>query len=117
MCNVFARQDPETYRCETRSVRIQGQVTSIRLERRFWTVLEEIVSAEGLTTAQFLSKLYTEVCDIHGEAVNFTSLLRCCCLEYSSEGFNHIEYLSQKDALQDCECTRSRHAGLTAKNL
>lgn len=84
MCQIFAGQDPATYEYETRSLRLNGQSTSIRLERSFWTVLTEIAAAEGLSAPQFISKLHSEVLELHGEVRNFTSLLRCACLVYLS---------------------------------
>ena len=80
MCQIFAGQDPATYEYETRSMRLNGQSTSVRLERGFWNVLTEIAEAEGLSTPQFISKLHSEVLELHGEARNFTSLLRSACL-------------------------------------
>ncbi len=80
MCQMFAGQDPATYEYETRSLRLNGQSTSIRLERAFWNVLTDIAEAEELSTPLFLSKLHSEVLELHGEARNFTSLLRCACL-------------------------------------
>ena len=80
MCQIFAGQDPATYECETRSLRLNGQSTSIRLEQAFWSVLDDIAAAEGLSVPQFISKLHSEVLELHGEARNFTSLLRCACL-------------------------------------
>lgn len=80
MCQIFAAQDPDNYESETRSLRLNGQSTSIRLERVFWSVLNEIAENESLSVPQFVSKLHSEVLEIHGEAQNFTSLLRCACL-------------------------------------
>ncbi len=80
MCQMFAGQDPATYEYETRSLPLNGQSTSIRLERAFWNVLTDIAEAEKLSTPQFLSRLHSEVLELHGEARNFTSLLRCACL-------------------------------------
>lgn len=80
MCQIFAGQDPANYDCETRSIRMNGLSTSIRLERAFWAVLDEIATAEGITVSQFISKLHSEVLELHGEVRNFTSLLRCACL-------------------------------------
>ena len=84
MCRIFAGQDPVEYACETRSIRMNGLSTSIRLERAFWQVLEEIAGAEGITAPQFISKLHSEVLELHGEVSNFTSLLRCACLVHLS---------------------------------
>ncbi len=80
MCPMFAGQVPATYKYETRSLRLNGQSTSIRLERAFWNVLTDIAVAEELSTSQFLSRLHSEVLELHGEARNFTSFLRCICL-------------------------------------
>jgi predicted DNA-binding ribbon-helix-helix protein len=85
MCQIFAGQDPSNYECETRSIRIDGHVTSIRLEHLFWNVLEELAACQKLTMPQFVSKLYDEVLDSRGEVKNFASLLRCCCLIYNNK--------------------------------
>ncbi|MEO1494191.1 MAG: ribbon-helix-helix domain-containing protein [Pseudomonadota bacterium] len=82
MCQIFAGQDPATYESVTRSLRLNGQSTSIRLEAAYWDLLDAIASAEGFTTPGFLSKLHAEVLELHGEARNFTSLLRCACLQH-----------------------------------
>ena len=80
MCQIFAGQDPARYESETRSLRLNGQSTSIRLERAFWTILDDIAAAEGVSTPSFVSKLHAEVLELRGEPGNFTSLLRCACL-------------------------------------
>lgn len=82
MCRVFAGQDPERYASQTRRLRLNGQSTSIRLERAFWSVLDEIASREGVSTPNFLSTLHSEVLELRGEPSNFTSLLRCACLKF-----------------------------------
>lgn len=80
MCRIFAGQDPERYSLETRSMRLNGQSTSIRLEKSFWAILDELAEAEELTTPGFVSRLHDEVLQIHGEPRNFTAMLRCTCL-------------------------------------
>jgi predicted DNA-binding ribbon-helix-helix protein len=82
MCRIFAGQSPDTYAYQTRSVRLSGHSTSIRLEAAFWQILEEIAAAEHMTLAKFLTTLHDEVLEFRGEAANFTSLLRCACLTY-----------------------------------
>lgn len=81
MCRIFAGQDPASFQSETRSLRLNGQSTSIRLEAAFWEILDGIAEAEGFTTPAFVSKLHAEVLELRGEAQNFTSLLRCVCLQ------------------------------------
>jgi predicted DNA-binding ribbon-helix-helix protein len=82
MCNLFAGQSPATYAYVTRSVRLGGHATSIRLEAQFWDILDEIAALQGMTTPRFLSTLHQEALDIHGEVPNFASLLRNACVTY-----------------------------------
>ena len=82
MCRIFAGQDPANYRYITRSVRLDGHATSIRLEATFWDILDELAESQGMTTPRFLSTLYDEVLELHGEIANFSSLLRVCCVHY-----------------------------------
>lgn len=85
MCQVFAGQDPARYEYVTRRLRLNGQSTSIRLERAFWRILDQMARKDGATTPAFLSKLHSEVLQQHGEATNFTSLLRCACTIHLGE--------------------------------
>jgi len=80
MCQIFAGQNPDDYEPVTRRLRLNGQSTSIRLERNFWVIVDGIAQHEQLTTPAFVSKLHSEVLELRGEAANFTSLLRCACL-------------------------------------
>jgi predicted DNA-binding ribbon-helix-helix protein len=85
MCRLFAHQPQRDYESHTRSLRIGGHSTSIRLELAFWDTLEELASREGMSLAKFLTQLHNEVLDHHGEVNNFASLLRCSCLIYRSK--------------------------------
>ena len=49
MCEIIAGQNEEDYRMITRSVRLHGHVTSVRLERFFWEILEGIARRERLS--------------------------------------------------------------------
>lgn len=88
MCHIFAGQDPGNYAFETRSVRLMGHTTSVRLERKFWDILEQLTDVQNMSMAQFLSKLYEEASEIHGDVSNFASLLRCCCLNFVDRDFD-----------------------------
>lgn len=85
MCHIFASQSPDSYEGQTRSIRIGGYSTSIRLEAVFWTTLEEIAANQGMSVGKFVTTLHDEVLDLHGEVRNFASLLRCSCLLYLAE--------------------------------
>ena len=82
MCRIFAGQDPAGYEYITRSVRLDGHSTSIRLEAVFWDLIDEIAASQEMTTPRFLSTLHDEVLEIRGEVQNFASLLRVCCVRY-----------------------------------
>ena len=98
MCEIFAGQNPKNYAFETRSVRLMGHVTSVKLETKFWEVIEDIADAQNMTQAQFLTQLYSEALEIHGEISNFASLLRCCCLMFKSGGVDATDLLHPETA-------------------
>lgn len=80
MCRILTSDDASCHERQTRSIRMNGQSTSIRLERAFWDILDAMARHQGYTTPRFLSELQTEVLELRGEVSNFTSLLRCACL-------------------------------------
>ncbi len=82
MCNVYAGVDNQLYSRSSRSLRLQGHVTSISLENRFWDLLQEMADEEGTTIPQFIGQLYSEVQERYGEANNFSSLLRVACTTF-----------------------------------
>lgn len=89
MCQVFASHPPENYASETRSIRLNGQSTSIRLEKAFWDILAVIAERQGFASVpKFISTLHSEVLALHGEALNFTSHLRCVCLLALEQGLS-----------------------------
>ena len=53
MCEVFAGQPKENYEPITRNLRLNGQSTSIRLERSFWDIIDSMANAEGVSTPLF----------------------------------------------------------------
>ena len=82
MCKIFSSLGYEDYGFQSRSVRLGGHVTSVRLEAMFWTVLEEIAAREGASIGRFLSALHDEVLEYERNPQNFASLLRCACLTH-----------------------------------
>ena len=84
MCRIFISADPASYESRTRSVRLHGVVTSIRLENLHWAVLEEIAGRDGMTVAQLIAKLYDELVADRGAVGNFSSFLRVCALRYEN---------------------------------
>ena len=84
MCEVFISADPQSYDSRTRSVRLHGVVTSIRLENLFWQVLEEIAQRDHMGVVQLIEKLYDELVAARGEVGNFASFLRVSALRYEA---------------------------------
>ncbi len=82
MCEIFISANPESYESRTRSVRLHGVVTSIRLENLHWEMLEEIGQRDGMSVTQLIEKLYDELVRARGEVGNFASFLRVCALRY-----------------------------------
>lgn len=84
MCEIFVKADPSLYEAKAHSIRLHGVVTSIRLEKLFWQVLQEVAERDGMNTNQLITKLYDELIAYRGETDNFSSFLRVCCLRYLS---------------------------------
>jgi predicted DNA-binding ribbon-helix-helix protein len=84
MCKIFISADPASYESRTRSVRLHGVVTSLRLENLHWAVLEEIAGRDGMTVAQLIERLYDELVADRGAVGNFSSFLRVCALRYEN---------------------------------
>ncbi|MEM5581911.1 MULTISPECIES: ribbon-helix-helix domain-containing protein [unclassified Roseibium] len=82
MCKLFIDADPNLWESSTRSLRIDGMVTSVRLEAFFWKVLEEIGARDGMNVAQLITRLHHESIDAGHDLGNFTSFLRVCCGRY-----------------------------------
>ena len=82
MCQLFIDADPALWTSHTRSFRMDGMVTSVRLEELFWRTLETIGMRDDLTVPQLLHRLYNESLDAEHDVGNFTSFLRVCCLRY-----------------------------------
>ncbi len=82
MCEIFISARPESYESRTRSVRLHGVVTSVRLENLHWEVLEEIGQRDGMSVTRLIERLYDELVAARGEAGNFASFLRVSALRY-----------------------------------
>jgi len=82
MCELYSKADPILYESRSRSVRIHGVLTSLRLENMIWDTLAQIAVEEGRTTNSLLVKLHDEVMAHRGEVNNFASFLRVTCLRY-----------------------------------
>ncbi|WP_261868718.1 ribbon-helix-helix domain-containing protein [Psychrobacter sp. JCM 18901] len=76
MCQLFISADDSLWSSKTKSLRIQGVVTSIRLEVFFWDILEELSFRDQMTVNQLITKLYLESLDADHDIGNFTSFFK-----------------------------------------
>jgi len=84
MCQLFINADSQLWTYRTKSLRIDGVVTSIRLEEFFWDILDELAFRDKMTVNQMITKLYHESLDADYDISNFTSFLRVCASRYLS---------------------------------
>jgi predicted DNA-binding ribbon-helix-helix protein len=84
MCNLFINANSDLWKSRTKSLRIEGMSTSIRIENFFWNILDEIAARDQMTVNQLITKLYFESIDAEHDLGNFTSFLRVCCARYLS---------------------------------
>lgn len=82
MCEFFASADPIVYESRTRTVRIHGVSTSIRLENFAWDTLATLAEEEGVSTNALIMAFHDEIMRHRGDVQNFTSFLRVTCLRY-----------------------------------
>ncbi len=68
----------------SKSLRIGGFVTSVRMENYFWRALEEIAGRSGITVNELITTLYSEALEAGHSQRNFTSFIRVCAIRYYS---------------------------------
>ena len=81
LIRLFGPVDDE-WTSTTRSIRIHGKVTSIRLENFYWCVVAEIAESQSLMLPQLMTKLSKYAKNSESEHSNFTSFIRVCCVRY-----------------------------------
>ncbi|MBS0392211.1 MAG: ribbon-helix-helix domain-containing protein [Proteobacteria bacterium] len=93
MCKFFVEADPILYESRTRTVRIRGVSTSIRMENFIWDTLACLAAAEGKTTNALIVQFHDEILRHRGDVLNFTSFLRVTCLRYLRRKCDQLEGL------------------------
>lgn len=64
----------------SRSVRLNGFATCLRLEQVYWEILSEMATLNGCSISALLSHVDREVHLRHGGVKNFTGLVRVVCV-------------------------------------
>ena len=91
MCEYFVKADPIQYEQRTRTIRIHGVLTSIRLENMVWDVLAEMAEAEGCTTNHLIVQFHDEILAHRGEVPNFASFLRVTGMRFLRRKLTELE--------------------------
>ena len=110
MCEYFVNADPILYESRTRTVRIRGISTSIRMENFVWDILAKMASEEGITTNALIVQFHDEILRHRGDVQNFTSFLRVTCLRFLSRQCNDLELAlaaTQQEAHEPQELVRN----------
>jgi predicted DNA-binding ribbon-helix-helix protein len=94
MCEFFVKADPIAYEQRSRTVRIHGVLTSIRLENMVWDTLAEMAEEEGRTTNALISTFHDEILAHRGEVPNFASFLRVSSMRYLRRMLTQAERLA-----------------------
>ena len=85
MCQMFAGQDPARYESRHPPLAAERPVDQHPAGTRLLGHRRPDGGEGWVSTPAFLSKLHSEVLEQHGEATNFTSLLRCACTIHLGE--------------------------------
>lgn len=74
--------DMEQLRPVSRSVRLNGFATCLRLETIYWRILQSIAQANRCSVSAVLSYVDREVHLRHGGVKNFSGLIRVICVAW-----------------------------------
>ena len=81
--NILSLFEPfdDEWKSTTRSIRINGKVTSVRLENFYWRIIRDIADKQGIAVPQLMTVLSKTAKDSEPETdhTNFTSFIRVCC--------------------------------------
>ncbi len=91
MCEFFVKADPIDCEQRSRTIRIHGVLTSIRLENMAWDILHEMAESEGRSTNALIVTFHDEILAHRGEVPNFASFLRVTCMRYLRKRLHHSE--------------------------
>ncbi|MGE5149901.1 MAG: ribbon-helix-helix domain-containing protein [Rhodospirillaceae bacterium] len=91
MCEFFVKADPILYEQRSRTIRIHGVLTSIRLENMVWDLLADMAAEEGRTTNSLIALFHDEIMQVRGEVPNFASFLRVTCMRYLCRKLGRVD--------------------------
>ena len=110
MCEFFVKADPIAYEQRSRTVRMHGMLTSIRLENMVWDTLAEMAEEEGCTTNALIATFHNEILAHRGEVPNFASFLRVSSMRYLRRKMMQAERLAEMPERERPNATKPRAA-------
>jgi predicted DNA-binding ribbon-helix-helix protein len=103
MCEFFVKADPISYEQRSRTIRIHGVLTSIRLENMVWDILAEMAEEEGCTTNHLIVQFHDEIMAHRGEVPNFASFLRVTGMRYLRRKLTQAERVADRQNQQEAQ--------------
>lgn len=94
ICDYFAQADPILCEQRTRTVRIHGVLTSIRLENMVSDTLAQMAEARGSSTSSLIGRFRDEILAHRGEVPNFASFLRVTRIPYLSRELQRAQRIA-----------------------
>lgn len=113
MCDFFVKADPAAYEQRSRTVRIHGALTSIRLENMVWDTLAEMAEEESCKTNSLISMFHDEILAHRGDVPNFASFLRVTAMRYLRRKLTQAECKAGVSA--DATCAASATTACSPK--
>lgn len=84
MCKLLTSRNAKDFQPVSRSIRLSGHSTSLRLEASFWRALDSLAKDEGVSTPKLIENLHAEASELLHDAdeasFNLASVLRTACL-------------------------------------
>ena len=77
--------DQNMYQSQTRALRLDGVLTSLRLENQIWRTVERVARAEGVTVTELLAQLHRQARGMLGPEANFASFVRVSMMRYLNQ--------------------------------
>ena len=96
MCEYYVKADPIQYEQRSRTIRMKGMLTTIRLENSFWDILAEMAEQEKCTTNALVTQFHDEILADRDELPNFASFLRVTCIRYMRRNLIDLEKKIEK---------------------
>ncbi|MEY3015823.1 MAG: ribbon-helix-helix domain-containing protein [Burkholderiaceae bacterium] len=78
-------QDHRIYQSQTRALRLDGVLTSLRLENQVWRTVERVARAERVSVTELLASLHRQARSTLGDDANFASFVRVTMMRYLNQ--------------------------------